>query len=394
MRDDMRIVVFALAALLLTGCASMSAPPPAAGTTRFFADARFRAPSERVEASDIFALSPQMRQFIEDEIAEPARRVGRQRALLDALQRGKLKLEYDTERTRTAAQAFAARSGNCLSLVLMTASFARALELPVTYQKVFVADDWARSGDIYLAIGHVNLTLGRRATDGGSSTHRVGAKPQENEGMTIDFQPPEDMRRMRTRPIDEDVLVAMYMNNRAVEALALGNTDDAYWWARGAIVQAPGFLMPYNTLGAVYQRHGAPADAERVLAYVVEREPANAEALSNLVSLLQALGRTEEAQQLAARLQRMDPDPAFSHYKRGLAALRDGDLQTAKASFAREVARAPEYHEFHFWLAVTYFGLGEVVPARHHLTLAMKNSTTRRDHDLYAAKLDRLNQAH
>ena len=58
------------------------------------------------------------------------------------------------------------------------------------------------------------------------------------------------------------------------------------------------------------------------------------------------------------------------------------------------MARAPDYHEFHFWLAVTYFGLGEVEPARRHLTLAMKNSTTRRDHDLYAAKLARLNQPH
>jgi len=34
------------------------------------------------------------------------------------------------------------------------------------------------------------------------------------------------------------------------------------------------------------------------------------------------------------------------------------------------------------------------VDARKHLAIAMKNSTTRRDHDLYAAKLDRLNRVH
>jgi tetratricopeptide (TPR) repeat protein len=389
----MRLLVLWLSGLLLAGCAALDGPPSREAQT-FFADAQFRASSERANAADVFALTPQMRRFIDDEIAEPARRLGRQRALVQALQRGKLKLEYDSERTRNAAEAFDARAGNCLSLVLMTAAFAKALDLPVVYQKVFVADEWARVGDIYLAIGHVNLTLGRRATDGGSTAHRVGLKPLESEGLTIDFLPPDDMRRMRTRAIDEDVLIAMYMNNRAVEAMAQGRIDDAYWWVRGAIVQAPDFLMPYNTLGAVYQRHGTPAEAERVLSYVVAREPGNLEALANLVTVLKALGRTEESARLAARLERMDPDPAFSHYERGLAALRGGDLQTAKASFEREVARAPDYHEFHFWLAVTYFGLGEVEPARRHLTLAMKNSTTRRDHDLYAAKLDRLNQPH
>ena len=44
-----------------------------------------------------------------------------------------------------------------------------------------------------------------------------------------------------------------------------------------------------------------------------------------------------------------------------------------------------------FWLAVAYLNLGEVEQARKYLTVAMKNSTTRRDHDLYAAKLDRIN---
>ena len=52
--------------------------------------------------------------------------------------------------------------------------------------------------------------------------------------------------------------------------------------------------------------------------------------------------------------------------------------------------RDPDYHEFHFWLAVSLYGLGEVEQARAHLTLAMNNSTTRREQSLYASKLQRL----
>ena len=165
-----------------------------------------------------------MRRYVDEEIEPRTKLRGRQLALVDALYtKGELKLEYDSAMTRNAAQAFAARSGNCLSLVIMTAAFAKALDLPVEYQKVFVDDAWARAGNIYLAIGHVNLTLGRRATDGRRfRLSRRASKPRESEGMTIDFLPPDDMRSVRSRAIGEDIVVAMYMNNRAVEALAQG----------------------------------------------------------------------------------------------------------------------------------------------------------------------------
>jgi hypothetical protein len=46
--------------------------------------------------------------------------------------------------------------------------------------------------------------------------------------------------------------------------------------------------------------------------------------------------------------------------------------------------------EFHVWLGVADFRLGDLEGARKHLAIAMENSTTRTDHDLYAAKLEHL----
>jgi tetratricopeptide (TPR) repeat protein len=385
----MKTLAAVLVSVLLAACATA---PTEQRADRFFNDRLFLAATERIDARDVFALSADMKRYLDEEIARPMRVKGRQRALVDSLYNsGELKLQYDTETTRNAAQAFAARSGNCLSLVIMTAAFAKELDLTVQYQKVFVDDAWARSGDLYLAIGHVNLTLGRRATDDGSHGVRVGKKPQESDGMTIDFLPQQDMRSMRTRDIGEDVIIAMYMNNRAVEALVRGHIDDAYWWAREAIVQSPDLLMPYNTLGAIYRRHGNPGEAEAVLASVLQRDPTYTQAMSNMILVLNDQGRGPEAQRMAGRLKQLDPEPAFSHFNRGLVAMQDGNAQSAKEAFAKEVARAPEYHEFHFWLALAYFNLGEMGPAREQLTLAMKNSTTHRDYDLYSAKLERLN---
>ena len=388
----MKVFVAAVGALLLAACATT---PEVQRDARYLRDAKFAAPAQPIRVADVFALSPEMQKYLDKEIAPRAKVRGRQRALVDALYtNGELKLEYDSGLTRNASEAFAARSGNCLSLVIMTASFAKALDLPVEYQKVFVDDAWARSGDIYLAIGHVNLTLGHRRTDEGAYASRLGNKPHESDGLMIDFLPPEDMRRVVTRPLSEDIVVAMYMNNRAVEALSRGKIDEAYWYAREAVYQAPTFLVAYNTLGAVYRKHGDLADAESVLRFVLSREPENTQAMANLVTVLAESGKLDESEQVAARLAKLEGEPPFAFFNRGMAALRAGDLIAAKTSFEREISRAPDYHEFHFWLAVALTGLGENDAAKKHLAVAMKNSTTRRDHDIYAAKLDRLNRMH
>ena len=386
-----RIAILAVA--LLAGCATTPAPDvPRDG--RFFNDALFAAPSEPIRAGDVFALSDDMRRYIEKDINPRLKGRTRQLALVDALySTGELKLQYDSASTRNAAQAFAARSGNCLSLVIMTATFAKALGLPVEYNKVIIDEVWARSGDMYLAIGHVNLTLGRHKTDE-SIGFRVGYRAPESEGMTIDFLPPDDLRRVQSRHIGEEVVIAMYMNNRAVEALAQGKQDDAYWFAREALIQAPGFLVAYNTLGAIYHKHRNYAEAEAALRFVLAREPRDTQAMANLVAVLADSGQTEASQRMAAALAQLEPEPPFVWFNRGMAAMRAGDLVAAKESFKREIARAPDYHEFHFWLAVAHLGLGEGDEARKHLSIAVRNSTTRGDHDLYAAKLDRLNGVH
>ncbi len=367
--------------LLLAACAAAPTQSVKPLDGSLFHDALFAPAKERVDAADVFALSQEMRAFLVSDMLRLIRTKGSQHGLFEALyEKGMLKLEYDAARTRNAAEAFAARAGNCLSLVIMTAAFAKELGMPVHYQNVFTEETWSRSGDFYLAIGHVNVSLGRRLSETNAS----------EVTMTIDFLPPKDLRGLRTWVLDESTIVAMYMNNRAVESLTSGDVDEAYWWVREAVVQDPRFLSAINTLGVVYQLHGDLAEAQRTLEYVMRLEPANTRAMSNLVSVLALRGELVAAQDLRRKLEQIEPNPPFGYYKRGLAAMRDGNYKLAKEMFAKEVDRAAYYHEFHFWLALAYVGLGDMEHARQHMSIAVDNSTTRHDHDLYAAKLERL----
>ncbi len=377
-RRTLLAVVFALA---LGGCALA---PRAPQTAQLFNDDAFPAPVERPEAADVFALNDAMRAYLRTDIAASAKQMGPHKGLVDALyKRGGLKLEYDSAVTRNAAQAFDARTGNCLSLVIMTGAFAKEMGLPVRFQNVAVDETYSRSGDIQYAIGHVNLTLG--VTPNGIAFRNHGVDP-----LIVDFLPPEDLKGVKMRVIDEATVVAMYMNNRAAEALARGQYPDAYAWAKEAIRQDPDFTSSYNTLGAVYQRAGRTADAERAYAYAIERDPRNTAAMSNRALVLDQLGRRDEARQLRQKLAVIEPEPPFAAFNRGLAAIRAGDYRTARDQLEKEAVRSADYHEVHFWLAVAYAGLGDAGEAQRHLTLARENSTTRQDRELYAAKLQRI----
>jgi Tfp pilus assembly protein PilF len=378
----MKIWIVGAISLLLAACATAPSQLPAEERNAVFHDELFKPPSQRVSASDVFALSPAMQEYLRTDINRVVRVKGSQHGLFDSLyDKGLLKLEYDAAMTRNASQAFAARAGNCLSLVIMTAAFAKEMGMAVRYQNVFVDETWSRNGDFYLSIGHVNLSLGGRLIDYG---------PTES-ALTIDFLPPANLKGLRAWAIDESTIVAMYMNNRAVEELTLGHVDDAYWYAREAVTQDHRFLGALNTLGVIYQRHGDLAQAKVAFQYVLDREPGNTRSMSNLAAVLFAGGETVAANALVQKLAQIEPNPPFAYFKRGMAAMEAGNYRLARDMFSKEVDRAAYYHEFQFWLALAYLGLGDTENARTHLTIAEENSTTRDDRNLYAAKLAHLN---
>jgi Flp pilus assembly protein TadD len=382
MRNLARLLILLCLPLLAAGCASLNAPATAP-LPDVFSDAAFRAPAELIDPATMFTLSPAMRAYLRNpDFSAQVRKLGPERGLIEALYtKGELKLEYDASVTRNAAETFDARMGNCLSLVLMTAAFAKELGLTVQYQDVMIDDVWTRTGGLYFASTHVNLSLAKRRTDPTRSF------PPDERVLVVDFLPPEDSAGYRTHPIEERMIESMFMNNRAAEALADARLDDAYWWARAAIVHLPTFATAYNTLGVIYQRHGNETLAERAFQGSLTLEPESTIAMHNLVPVLAKLGKTEQSKAMAARLAALEPTPPFHYFHLAMKALEEKRYADAKNLFTKEVRRSPYNHEFHFWLAIAYWRLGEAIPARDELTLALDNSTTHAASERYSAKL-------
>lgn len=373
-----RLMLCLLFAALLTGCAT--APPPVAVDVSLFRDAQF-AP-RATPREDIFALSPAMEKFVRGELRKNVQSEGKVEGLLDALYAGgKLMLEYESSKTRTAAETFDARAGNCLSLAIMTAALAREIGLSIQYREVLTDELWMQDRDFLVAAGHVNLTLGRRDMQrkviGGGNTELI-----------VDFLPRQLLTGQRARVVSEERIVSMYFNNRAAELIVNHEWDAAYWHARDAITADPSYAAPWNALGVIYQRRGDNALAEAAFRKTLSFEPDNTRALANLAALLEQEGRQAEARTMNETLARVQPVAPFKHFRDAKAALARGEYSQARDGFNEALRQNGQYSEIHLGLAAAYLGMGDVDRARQQLEQALEKSTNNRDQQRYAIKRD------
>src|SRR5262249_25022137 len=149
----------------------------------------------------------------------------------------------------------------------------------VEYNSAFTEETWSRQGALLLRSGHINITLGKRMLD--------RPRGQDARSWTIDFLPAGELQGLRIRPIEEATVVAMFMNNRAAEALARDEPEQAYWWARAGLLADPDFAGVVNTLGVVYQRSGRVDEASQVFRELLRTRPNHTQALNNLALLLE-----------------------------------------------------------------------------------------------------------
>ncbi len=373
-----RQVLLLLLLGLLAACATPKAPPPE--VHQLVADERFAAFAEP-NVQELFAVSPGMRHFLSQDLRKAARDHGMALGLFRALtDRGHLRIDCDASYTRTAAQAFEARAGNCLSLVLLTAALAQELGLSVHYQWVEVPEIWTRSDQFTLLNGHVNLSLSQAPRS--LTTREMGR-------LTIDFAGIEEPRLSRVRPLDQNTLVAMFFNNRAVELMEAGAMGEAHASLRAALRSDAAYINSYNTLAVLYRRLGEHGHAEALLQQLHQTDPTNHHVAANLALVWREQGRVVEAE----RLEASQPAPPFADFDRGMVLAGQARWSEALAAFKRQQRLAPDFHGLHFQLARMHVQLGNLRQAQRHLEEAVEESTTSALRQRYQAKLRALQRA-
>jgi Tfp pilus assembly protein PilF len=261
-----------------------------------------------------------------------------------------------------AAQTWRDKSGDCLSLTVLTKALAETLELPVQVQEVQVPVSFDRRGGVDFLNQHVNVLL---RVD---RPVRVAGRTLPSGNVVIDFEP-QIGSNQRGVVLDDQAILARYLNNLAAEHLADGNDRLAYAHFRAAIQADPRYSSAYANLAQLYLRARLDAAAERLLRHAVAINPRAYLALQSLQTLLQTQGRHVEAAQYQAVLRsRRDEDPYYWSGL-GLEQLREGRDAAAVESLERAQALTFGFEEVHRALAVAYWRVGKVHRARDQLAV-------------------------
>jgi len=327
-----------------------------------------------VPASEVMSVPAALSERVQHEILHdnpgPHERLERLGAFMFAPEG--LGMTYAEAANLTVAQAYQARTANCLTFTMLFLALAKQARLEATPQEIEEILGFRQAdGTLYLS-NHVNATV------------RVGVRR-----YTVDVAGDQIIAREQPKPITLERLIAHYYNNLAVERLAAADYPAALKLLERALVLDPGYAGHWSNAGVVRTRNGDPRGGERDYRHALQLDPNNANALFNLAGLAARMGdRPLEAQyrKRLARIQRNDP---FDAFVQALNAENNGDLARATRYYRRAVELQPQEHRFHSALANAYLKAGKTSLAIRSLARAqaLSNGDTRA---AYSERLDAL----
>ena len=147
--------------------------------------------------------------------------------------------------------------------------------------------------------------------------------------------------------------------------------DQAIALLEKAVAHDPGFSPALVNMGVAYRHAGEAERAEESFQLALEVNPGEMAAVSNLASLYLGQGRQVEANPLLQRVAGHLRRNPFHHFRKGLAASREEQWDTAVAHVREAIRRRPEEALFHVELAQLQLRLGKEPQARTSLERAL-----------------------
>jgi len=234
-----------------------------------------------------------------------------------------------------------------------------------------------------MAIGHVNIVLE-------SIANELEFKTWVSDAIVVDFLTPDKAAMLETVEIEENTILAMYLNNRSVETLLQGNLNDAYWYIRESLRQDEHFLNAYLTLSLIYRNLHRPDLSLSVLQRITPYYPDNSSVINDEILVLKDLGRVAETVELEKRLAQLDQARPWSYFFEAQSEFNAGRYDTARRLYEKEIARNPEHHETEYGLALAYFRLNDIDNAIVHMQRAIQFCTSKPLRDMYGTDLEQI----
>ncbi len=328
-----------------------------------------------VDDREVLAVSAEMRDFLSSSVHHKAASKVKFQELIDAIVSARaFGLEFD-EVTRTAAETFRLRRGNCLSFSNMFVAMAREVGLEAAFQEVDIPPDWTERNDTFVLNGHINVTV-----DLGPG----GIK-------AVDFNVGDFRSSYDRRIISDTRALAHFFNNLGVERLQAGDTAAAGAYFRKAIVENDrGFSPAWTNLGTLFLRQGYPAYAEAAYLQAVSANRNDEVAMSNLANLYELQGDSARAAFFRDQVVSHRNQNPFYRYYLARREYWEQNYDEAIKNLKYAILKKRNEAQFYRLLGMSYLKIGDEPAARRWLARAERVAATQAEKLSSAAEIDTL----
>jgi len=335
------------------------------------------------QASDIFALDEAAMEFIAETTAGLQNDEEKiQRLIHRIFARSELDLIYDASANTVASDTFKNASANCLSLTIMTYAMAKAAGFQTDFQIVEIPEYWTRRAGYSLLNGHINLRVKAKI--------RTSVQKLLEDTYIVDFDPPTRTHKFSTESVSQKVVLAMFYNNKAADALLKQNDELAYAYLREAILADESYAGAWVNLGLLYRQAGHSELAMKAYLRAIELDDDYNTAWENLAVLYQQMGNIKAASEINSRLSsKRDANP-FYHQMLAEIDREEGRFEKSILHYEKAIRLNNKQHQFYFGLASVYFEKGEFEKSERFLRIAKRKAGKGKVADIYLNKITAL----
>ncbi|MDO6464813.1 tetratricopeptide repeat protein [Pseudoalteromonas carrageenovora] len=304
------------------------------------------------------------------------------RVIFNYLQNQLTNFKYHGD-TLTSEQTIELSQGNCISLAVLTQSYAQLLNLETSFQEMTSAPVYAKENNIIYVANHFRT--------------KVYAPEQEKDddlivfirpGTLIDYFPTRGSIYSGSATYND--LLSKFYSNLAAKALAKKQLNIAYSLILKANTFTPNDPELFNMAGVLHRRAEDLQSAKVIYQTALDNNEISVNLIHNYRALAKDLGDKTLEGQLTSHLINKEKDP----YELLVIAqndLQDGKITQAKNHLELAIAKAPYISELYLELAKIRYQQGKTKQTQALLEKAMQHERDNKKLNVYQAKLASLN---
>ena len=325
---DTRLFYAIAAALLLTACAAQPWTKPV------IVPLENQLPFE-VADQNVLGVSEEMEQFLDRHLPDNMKGTSKAFALAYAsMDSNLLDFDYDPSKTLGAEDAFAQKTGNCLSFSSMFIAMAREAGMQAWYQEVEVPTEWSSVKETLLVSRHVNAVVKDAYMD-----------------YVIDVSKNYRAEETTSRKISDQEALAQFYNNLGVDALIENQLPAAYAYFVKAIETHPKGAFFWSNLAVTYRRNGQMEDAEATYLSAIRLDSNETDALNNLYSMYTEQGNEAAARDMRSQVDRHRRRNPYYLQLLSIEAVDEGRYDDAVRLIRKAIRIKEQEYRFHISLA-------------------------------------------